>query len=223
MFRFLVPLLALVTVGAAPPASRDWRTNGVESASGWTFGKPTAPLLVEYGSLGCPHCGHFAEVTGTRIDALVKAGKLRFAYRPYLIFRHDLAGNVLARCVPAARRLAFIEGVYAAQADSKARLATADADETRRAQRTQAEFTGPVALAKIMAEDSGLKALASGYGLDTAAADRCLADQANYDWVNTANLTGRASGIAGTPTYLWKGQKLPETLTPEQLLAALPQ
>ena len=80
MTRLLLLLASVALVGAAP-APRDWRTNAVESPAGWTFGKPGAPLLVEYGSLGCPHCAHFAAETGSRIDGLVKAGKLEITTR----------------------------------------------------------------------------------------------------------------------------------------------
>lgn len=211
-------LLALFVLGAAP--AKDWRENVVESADGWTFGRPGAPLLTEYASFGCPHCAHFAEATGDRIGLLVKAGKLRFSFRPYRIFPHDQAATVLARCVPAPRRLAFIEALMASQADTKARLAAADADDASRGRLYTAELAGPVPHAQAIAEITGLTALAAAHGAD---ADRCLADARHHDWTATADLTARAAGVTGTPTYFWKEARLPRGLTPESLLATLPQ
>ncbi|GLR47185.1 thioredoxin domain-containing protein [Sphingomonas astaxanthinifaciens] len=222
MNRLLLLLASVALVGAAP-APRDWRTNVVESPAGWTFGKPGAPLLVEYGSLGCPHCAHFAAETGSQIDGLVKAGKLRFGFRPFLIFPHDRAGFVLARCVPSSRRLGFIEAIYAGQADTRARLAAADGDDALRGRLYNAELAGPVEYAKVAADIGNLTTIAASHGLTAAAVDRCLADTAAHQWVTNADLTSRASGVRGTPTYFWKGVKLEETLTPEGLLAKLPR
>ncbi len=50
---------------------------------------------------------------GSRVDRLVKAGNLRFSWRPFLIFPQDRAAAVLTRCVAPSRRLAFIEAVMA--------------------------------------------------------------------------------------------------------------
>lgn len=224
MQRLLIALLSLFAIGAAaPPAAKDWRSNVVEGAAGWTFGKPGAPLLTEYASLGCPHCGHFAAETGARIDSLVKAGKLRFAFRPFLIFPHDRAGTVLARCVAPSRRLAFLEQMFAKQAETKAALTAADADETARGRIYAAELAGPRDHARALAEAGGLLAIAAQNGLTATAAQQCLASQAAHDWVTNADLTSRTSGVTGTPTYELRGVRLDSELTPDQLLAKLPR
>ena len=223
MRRMLVALLlAPALIGAAGPA-RDWRSTVVESSAGWTFGKSGAPLLAEYGSFGCPHCGHFLAEAGPAINSGVKGGKLRFSFRPFLIFPHDRAATVLTRCVPSSRRLGFIEAVYAAQAETKSKLAAADADEQQRSRLYQADLAGPIPHAKALARAGGLVELAGKHGLSAAAAEQCLGNQANYDWVAGADLAARTSGVRGTPTFEWRGARMGSDLTPEQLVAALPR
>jgi len=218
----LFALLGLVLVGAAPPAT-DWRESAREGRDGWSFGRPEAPLLAEYASFGCPHCGHFAAEAGPAIDAAVKAGKLRFSWRPFLIFPQDRAAAVLTRCVPAARRFAFIEAVMAAQAETKTRLAAADASDQQRQRRFEASLGGPEREAPVIAEQSGLQNLAIAHGLTPVAASTCLADPANYAWVADADMAGRLEGITNTPTFALAGKVLPRDVTPAGLVALLPR
>jgi protein-disulfide isomerase len=223
MRRLLVALLLVpALIGAAAPA-KDWRTTVVESSAGWTFGKAGAPLLTEYGSFGCPHCGYFIAEAGPTITSGVKSGKLRFSFRPFLIFPHDRAAAVLTRCVPSAKRLGFIEAIYAAQGETKGKLAAADVDEQQRAELYQADLAGPVPYAKAVARVSGLTELAAKHGLAAPAAEQCLSNQANYDWVANTDLAARTTGVKGTPTFEYKGARLSSDLTPEQLVASLPR
>lgn len=222
--RALLAGLALVLAAPtfAAPSMPDHRTTALESAEGWTFGKASAPLLTEYASFGCPHCGQFADATGGRIGSLVKIGKLRFAWRPFLIFPQDRAAAVLTRCVAPRRRLAFIETLMAQQEAIKAALKTADEDEKTRAALYEAELAGPVTHAGVIAKVAGLMPLAQKFGLSTMQAGACLSNATNHAWVTNADQTARLNGVTGTPTFMWKGTRIP-TGTPEQLLALLPQ
>jgi protein-disulfide isomerase len=219
--RLFIVLASLLLGAAAPP--RDWRATATESNSGWTFGRPGAPLLAEYASLGCPTCARFAEASGPAVLASVQAGRIRYSVRPFLIFPHDRAAYVLARCVPASRRLAYLKAVLAAQPQTRARLAEVDGDDDRRQRLFEAELAGPVAHSTLLAELSGLGDLAASHGLASAAARTCLADTAHHAWVTEADLNSRLSGVTSTPTYDWNGSRLPRALTPEQLAAKLPR
>src|SRR5687768_11222735 len=74
-------LFAAPALSAAPrPAAKAAPVTVIETGEGWTFGKTGAPLLAEYASYGCPHCGQFAGAIFPRVEGLVKAGKLRFAW-----------------------------------------------------------------------------------------------------------------------------------------------
>lgn len=220
-------LLFSVSAAAAPrpnakAAPADHRAAAIETGEGWTFGKAGAPLLTEYGSYGCPHCGQFAAATTTRVDGLVKAGKLRFAWRPFLIFPQNRAAAVLTRCVAPARRLAFIETLMAQQTAIKDALKAADENEATRSRLYQAELAGPVSHASEVAKAAGLLALAQRHGLNAMQAGTCLSNAANHAWVTNADMTARLNGVTGTPTFFWKGNRIP-TGTPDNLLALLPQ
>jgi protein-disulfide isomerase len=223
MMRILLALLAgALLTGAAPP-SRDWSRTATESAAGWTFGRPAAPLLSEYASLGCPTCARFATASEPALGKGLRTGKLRLAFRPFLIFPHDRAAFVLARCVPARGRLAYLKAVLVAQPQTRARLAEADHDDARRQRLYEAELAGPEAYAAAVAELGGLSDLAAAHGLAPAAARTCLADPAHHAWVTGADMASRMAGVTGTPTYEWQGARLPRDLTPEQLVARLPR
>lgn len=221
--RSALSLFAAVALVAAAAPPSDWRRTASETVQGWTFGKPAAPLLVEYASFGCPHCGHFAADAGPAIAARVKAGKLRLAFRPFLIFPQDRAAAVLSRCVAPTRRKGFIEALFARQDAIRTALAAADADPVQRGKLFEAELKGPVPHSAAVADSAGLTTLAAAHGLTAAAATRCLASQANHAWVTAADLEARASGVTGTPTYVWRGQRLDGTLTPAQLVERLPR
>ena len=214
--------LLFATSAAAAPAAPDHRLSVIESAEGWTFGKANAPLLAEYASYGCPHCGQFAAATTERIDRLVRAGKLRFAWRPFLIFPQDRAAAVLTRCIAAPRRLDFIKALMAQQSAIQASLQAADRDERLRSALFEAELRGPVDHSAAIAKAAGLLPLAESFGLMRPQANACLSSAANHDWVTEADMAARLGGITGTPTYSWKGNRLARTITPDELLALLP-
>lgn len=215
-------VIAAPAVSAPPKAAADGRLVATESAEGWTFGKAGAPLLAEYASFGCPHCGQFAAAMTGRVDRLLKAGTLRFSWRPFLIFPQDRAAAVLTRCVAPTRRLAFIEAVMAHQTEIKVALQAADADEAVRSRLYEAELAGPVSHAGEIAKAAGLLSLAQQNGLGARQAESCLASPAHHAWVTNADLTARLKGVTGTPTFTWKGERIP-TGTPDELLALLPQ
>ncbi|WP_344708211.1 DsbA family protein [Sphingomonas humi] len=216
--------LALAAPALAAPAAPapDHRSALLESSDGWTFGKAGAPLLTEYASFGCPHCGQYAAAAGPRIDALVKAGTLRFSWRPFLIFPQDRAAAVLTRCIAPARRLGFIEELMAQQAAIRAALTAADQDQSLRGALYEAELRGPIDQAKVIAGQSGMIPLAARFGVTKAQADACLANPVHHAWVSNADMSARLNGVTGTPTFVWKGARLPAG-TPDDLLALLPQ
>jgi protein-disulfide isomerase len=220
MRKSLLAVLLLLLLGGAAPA-RDWTRTVSESAEGWTFGRPGAPLLVEYGSLGCPTCARYSAAAGPTIASRVKAGTLRYSYRPFLIFPHDRAAALLARCVAPGRRLAFLKAVLARQPATKAKLAAADADERQRQRLYEADLAGAGPHAVALAEAGGLDQLASEHGLAAPAARHCLADPAGHAWVTEADLASRLAGVTGTPTFEWKGKRLDRDLPPTSLAALL--
>lgn len=216
MLKFV--LLAAAITAAAP---RDWSQTVASTPVGWRAGNPSAPLkLVEYGSLNCPHCAHFARETDPSIMAGVRTGRVSFEYRPYLIFPHDVAATLVARCVPLSRRFAFVHDYYAQSAAMTERLRAAMNKPEQDAALKAAARQGMGAFnAKVMAI-TGMGQLAARYGLPPAAANRCVSDKSGLDWLQRTQAAAKASGINGTPTYLLNGDKL-DLGNPEELLAKL--
>ncbi len=216
MLKFV--LLAAAVVAAAP---RDWSHTVANTPAGWRAGNPAAPLkLVEYGSVNCPHCAHFAKEADPGIMAGVKAGRIAFEYRPYLIFPHDVAATLVARCVPLSRRFAFVHDYYGQSAAMTERLRSAMANPAQDAALKSAAKQGMGAFnTKVMAI-TGMGQLAARYGVQPAAANRCVADKAGLDWLQKTQAAAKAAGIRGTPTYQLNGETL-DLGSPQELLARL--
>ncbi|MFC4347491.1 DsbA family protein [Kordiimonas lipolytica] len=64
------------------------------------YGAADAPVeVIEYGSMTCPHCGHFASDTFPQVKKeLIETGKIRFVFRNFVRDRYDMAVAVISRC-----------------------------------------------------------------------------------------------------------------------------
>ncbi len=84
-----------------------------------SLGNPRAPVtVVEYASVGCPHCGVWArEVFPAFEKKYVDTGKVRFVLREMLTGDPTLAaaGFLLARCAGPARYFQVVDAVFDAQ------------------------------------------------------------------------------------------------------------
>jgi len=192
----VIMILALLATAAAVPTAA--------TPTGWVIGSPKAPKsLVEYGSLNCPHCAAFSREAAPTLMAAVKAGRLRFEYRPYLIFPHDIAATLVARCVPVARRIAFVEQYYANTAAFTDKLRAADQPTL-----DAAKANGEGAYNRAVVAATGMKPLAARFGLTGAAVDRCVADPKGIAWLDAAYQKAQAAGISGTPTFFLNGKRI---------------
>lgn len=172
--------------------------------TGFKVGQPTAPTtLVEYGSLHCPHCAAFAAAAMPEISSRVRAGRLQFEFRPFLIFPQDIPATLIARCVPAPRRIAFVEDYYRHSAAVSERMRAAAGELN--AMRDQ----GMPALNRKVAAVGQMKPIAARHGLAPAAVDKCVADPANMAWLEAAQQAARAAGVKGTPTFEVNGERMP--------------
>jgi len=184
--------------------------------TGWVIGSPKAPKsLVEYGSLNCPHCAAFSREATPTLMAAVRAGRLRYEYRPFLIFPHDIAATLIARCVPVSRRFAFVEQYYASSAGFTEKLRGADQASL---EAVKAKGEGDYNRAVVAA--TGMKPLAARFGLTGAAVDRCVADPKAIAWLDGIYQKAQAAGISGTPTFFLNGERA-EFATLDAVKAAL--
>ena len=71
------------------------------------LGKPDAPItIVEYASLTCPHCAHFAnDVLPELKKKWIDTGKVKLVLRDFPLDEPALRAAMIARCAPPDRLL----------------------------------------------------------------------------------------------------------------------
>jgi protein-disulfide isomerase len=146
------------------------------------LGKSDAKLtVVEYFSLGCPHCARFhADILPQFKGEYLDTGKVRLVLRDFPLDQPSLAGAMIARCLPGDGYFAMVDTLFRQQ-------------ETWHSQNAQAALT----------------AIAKGAGMDQAKFDACLADAASRDRIVGWIQEGQAKyEINSTPTFLVGGRKL---------------
>lgn len=144
------------------------------------IGRANAPVtVVEYASVGCPHCAAWNNEVFPLFKAkYVTTGKARFVVRECLTGSAELAtaGFLLARCAGPAKYFQVVDAIYKAQASL---------------------FNGGA--------DAGttLKGIGKDAGLTDAKVDACLSDQAGLDALNARNdRHANVDKVGSTPTFV---------------------
>lgn len=208
--RALLAVLALslgsmAQVDAKPPVkaptSHDWsRSFAVSVPGGFVMGNPRAKVRVlEYGSLTCPHCRHFAEDAVDKFVAnYVSTGRVRYEFRPLMLDSTDLAAFLVARCGGPSRFFPIARTLYATQPAWKAR--TEDI--------TEQQLSGiPDKLIPLrLAEKAQLFGVAQANGIPSARAKACLVDSAAQTKIAQMAQDATDAGVAGTPFFLINGK-----------------
>lgn len=209
-----VVALALTIVAVASPiiapaaqaaTTKDWSRAVTRLPNGaYLLGNPNARIkLIEYLSLTCDHCADFALNGLPKLRAkYMKGGAVSLEIRHALRDRLDFTASLLARCGGPQGYIATSEAMFAAQESWLKR----GADYVR--QNDAAISTKTMGDALVMlAEGSGLEAIALGRGLSTAKAETCLKDSVEHQ--RLAAMTGEAwkeRQIPGTPSFVINGQ-----------------
>ena len=180
-------LVALTLAGVHPAAAQ--APNSVVDASALVvtgqdrvLGKSDAPItIVEYASLSCPHCAHFAtEVLPKLKEKWIDTGKARLVLRDFPLDEPALRAGMVARCAPPERYYPLVDTLFEMQ------------DKWVVARDSRAALERIVRLAGI-----GKKEL-----------DACLANKAIEDQVAQSRLTAaQLLGVASTPTFFVNGKK----------------
>jgi len=81
------------------------------------LGNTTAPItIVEYASLTCPHCAHFAkDVLPELKKKWIDTGKAKLVFRDYPLDEPALRAAMIARCASPDRFFAYIDTFFGAQ------------------------------------------------------------------------------------------------------------
>jgi protein-disulfide isomerase len=117
--------LASVILGSALPAPAapphpmlaDAQTALTLTKDDRILGNPDAPItIVEYASLTCPHCAHFAnEVLPELKKKWIDTGKAKLVLRDFPLDEPALRAAMIARCAPPDRYYAYVDTFFAAQ------------------------------------------------------------------------------------------------------------
>jgi protein-disulfide isomerase len=146
------------------------------------LGKPDAPItIVEYGSLNCPHCAHFAlNVLPELKQKWIDSGKAKLVFRDFPLDKQALEAAVIARCTAPDHFYAFIDTFFKAQ-------------------------PGWVGAPDYLQTLSRLARLG---GMTQKQFDACLADKPLEDKVVASRLTAdQKLGVDATPTFFINGTK----------------
>lgn len=192
---------------AAPArtVARDWtRTVAVTPEGGFRMGNPNARVkLIEYGSLTCSHCAHFANTSKTQVAAAVRTGKVSYEFRNFVLNGIDVAATLLARCAAPASFFPLTEKLYATQPQWVGRIGALP-----QAQKDQLRTLADAERNARIAELTGLTQLAATAGVTPQRAKACLADPAGFARLDQIRTAGAALGVEGTPTFFVNGQMI---------------
>src|SRR5246500_4913893 len=127
MRKILLALLGLSSLFLVSPRSAQPATPGPMLADAQAvlaltkddriLGNPDAPItIIEYASLTCPHCAHFAnDVLPELKKKWIDSGKVKLVLRDYPLDEPALRAAMIARCAPPDRYYAYIDTFFGAQ------------------------------------------------------------------------------------------------------------
>jgi protein-disulfide isomerase len=146
--------------------------------------------MIEYASMTCPHCAHFAVETFPKLkEKYIDTGKVRYIMREYPLDGLAAAAFMLARCAGPDKYYPMIETLFAEQK----RWAVRDALPPLLAIAKQAGFT----------EESF---------------QACIHDKEMLDKIDLVRRRGQEKfKVDATPTFYINGQRFPGALTMEDI------
>jgi protein-disulfide isomerase len=204
---WLALVFALALAGVHPAAAQAPKPGGAATTESLlaptgqdrVLGKPDAAItIVEYASLSCPHCAHFANAVLPKLkENWIDTGKAKLILRDFPLDEPALRAEMLARCVPPERFYPVVEMMF----------------------ETQDKW--------VVAKEwrDALEKLVRLAGIGKKEFDGCLADKALEDQVTQSRLTASQQfGVNSTPTFFVNGKKFegePSLEAFEKLLSGL--
>jgi len=145
-------------------------------------GSDKAPVtVIEYASMTCPHCAHFATETFPELQKrYIDTGKVRFIFREFPLDALAAAGFMLARCAGKDKFLPIVETLFA----------------------KQPEWIVQKPLQPLMD-------IAKQFGFSQQSFDQCLANQQVLDGIQAVrDRAATKLGVNSTPTFFVNGKRL---------------
>ena len=200
---------ALLSLGAAKPAPRNWNTAvQVTPAGSHVLGNPAAALkLTEYISYTCPHCAVFDRDSSDRLRVyMVAPGKLSVEIRHLVRDPIDMTAAMLTNCGPPSKFMLNHTAFLRSQSRwiAAANSASPGQQERWNNGEMRARF-------RAIASDFGFYAIMASRGYDRMAVDRCLADAAMTRKLADQTREAARLGVEGTPSFLLNGELLAGT------------
>ena len=197
------PAVSAARAPAKAPARKasriDWSNHvSATEQGGFRMGNPNAKVaIVEYGSLTCPHCRHFAETSlKPLVEQYVRTGKASYEFRPFMLNGLDVAVTLVAGCNGPSHFFPMAEQLYATQPDWEGKvLKLPQSDQEKIGAMPQDQMM--VAYAKA----SGIATIASAHGITPARAEVCLKDQTAANRLMKIEQDASDKGVKGTPTF----------------------
>jgi protein-disulfide isomerase len=190
-------LLFLVNAGAGLPAAAQTPKPAGDAAAllavmpqDRVLGKEDAPItIIEYASMTCPHCAHFAKDVLPGLKAKwIDTGKAKLVLREFPFDEAALRAAMLARCAPPERFHPLIEMLFETQ------------DSWAAAKDWRAVLERTARLGGIGKKDF----------------DACLANKTVEDQVLQSRVTASTQlGVNSTPTFFVNGTKFDGAPTAE--------
>ena len=178
--RRLAAVAALASLFVVPAfAASAFAAAGAEAPAYSEFeqGKKDAKVtVIEYASLTCPHCAHFANDEFPKLKKeYIDTGKIKFIFRDLPTNNLAVAAAMLTRCAPGDRGKPMVEALFKDQE----KWATSQNPE------------------------EALRAQAALAGMDKEAFDGCLKNQAMLQSLQEVAKTAvQKYQVQGTPTFV---------------------
>lgn len=192
-----LPAAAAPAAPPAAPASADSLLK--VQPTDRVLGNPDAPItIIEYGSLSCPHCAHFATTVLPQLQKQwIDTGKAKLVFRDFPLDQMAMRAEMVARCAPPNRYYGLIDLMFANQRKW------------------------------VLAKDwrAALGHLVALGGIGKNEFDACLANKQVEDAVAQSRLAATQQlGVDATPTFFVNGKKFegePSVAGFDQLLSKL--
>ena len=160
------------------------------------MGKAEAPVtIVEYASMTCPHCAHFATTTLPTIkEKYIDTGKAKLILREFPFDPRAAAAFMLARCAPEERYYPLVEVLF----------------------KQQEQWAGAANAEEPLLQISKL----AGFTQESFKA--CLTNQKLLDDVNAVRERGANEfGVNATPTFFINGARYSGALSVDEMSAII--